>query len=668
MESQDRREGLSRGGVIALLAAFVLGAAFRFWLIGAGWVDPDEGAHLMDGRMALEGEIPGIDFVARQPLYVYAYSVFGLVFGDSLLTMRVLPVLFSLASGWLIYLVGRDTLGPRAGLIAAVFFLLAPFVVVHAAQTKTGPMTIFVSVLAVYLYVRAQRSARPYLLLVGAGATCAAAYYVRESTLAIVAALTVAALLEHRFRLIAWRRAIAVAAGFMLAAGTVVVAVSLARPGARPWQNGSINPAAFVLRQVGPLLARGNRAPAPPPVSTDRAVDSLADSAVAVVENEPAAEPERLGQNWQETKRELGIALSLNVPLIVTALLALIAWPLAMRTGYARRAGASVIPAWAILLTAAYGFYTLKRGFFPAYFTEFVPSLALLSGFTLTAALRRLEGDSPSRNFLAVVGVLAVAFFLLQKVIPVPTLHRPVYFAVPTTLLGLYWLFLPRTRVRAGLVAAAAVALITMAAIGIGAFVHPLLKYGMYLGVIPVAVAALWFFATAPQQRNLTGLTAFSVLALSLGALAYSLDVEAKRIGRGFAGVWETGTISRVSRYLREAAEPGMVVMSGAVIWEYEADLDPFMGISHPLGIMGGLSPGRRERMERTLQTNPPAFIIVDGFTEVTYLRQLPGLRATIDERYTLGLSVPGTRFGTPVEVFRLRDDFVPQAGGSSGS
>jgi hypothetical protein len=102
------------------------------------------------------------------------------------------------------------------------------------------------------------------------------------------------------------------------------------------------------------------------------------------------------------------------------------------------------------------------------------------------------------------------------------------------------------------------------------------------------------------------------------------------------------------------------------MIWEYEADLRPFMGIAHPLGLMGGLPPERRDRLRRQLEDAPPAFIIVDGFTEVTYLRQLPTLREIMAERYTLELSIPGTRFPTPVDVYRLRDSSAGTGAGRS--
>ena len=62
----------ARKGYLILLAVFVLSLSVRIWLLDKRWITPDEGAHLMDAVLALDGKIPEIDFASRQPFYVYA--------------------------------------------------------------------------------------------------------------------------------------------------------------------------------------------------------------------------------------------------------------------------------------------------------------------------------------------------------------------------------------------------------------------------------------------------------------------------------------------------------------------------------------------------------------------------------------------------------------------
>ena len=63
----------------ALLLAVV---TFQARLITAHWIDTDEGAHLMDARLVMEGLTPVADFDSRQPLYVYTYLPALRLFGD----------------------------------------------------------------------------------------------------------------------------------------------------------------------------------------------------------------------------------------------------------------------------------------------------------------------------------------------------------------------------------------------------------------------------------------------------------------------------------------------------------------------------------------------------------------------------------------------------------
>jgi hypothetical protein len=67
-----------------------------------------------------------------------------------------------------------------------------------------------------------------------------------------------------------------------------------------------------------------------------------------------------------------------------------------------------------------------------------------------------------------------------------------------------------------------------------------------------------------------------------------------------------------------------------------------------------------RRTMEVRLRDDPPALVIVDGFTAITRLRHRGGLGGLLADRYAREPSIPGSRFPTPVEAVRRRDLPVP--------
>ncbi len=86
----------SSAGRVTLWLILALSLAFRLWLVPHRWIGPDEGAHLMDGRLVLDGFLPGIDFIARQPFYSYILSGLLAVIGPHYTGIRFAAVLVSI--------------------------------------------------------------------------------------------------------------------------------------------------------------------------------------------------------------------------------------------------------------------------------------------------------------------------------------------------------------------------------------------------------------------------------------------------------------------------------------------------------------------------------------------------------------------------------------------
>ena len=108
-------------------------------------------------------------------------------------------------------------------------------------------------------------------------------------------------------------------------------------------------------------------------------------------------------------------------------------------------------------------------------------------------------------------------------------------------------------------------------------------------------------------------------------------------------------------------------VLWGAVFGEFEAGRKPFMNITHPLGFLEGMPDETVHRIMQRLAERPPRLIILDGYTERTYLRHVESLKRLVAESYDLVGEVSGSRY--PVKVYALREQLAaagmrPTAGG----
>jgi hypothetical protein len=92
--------------------------------------------------------------------------------------------------------------------------------------------------------------------------------------------------------------------------------------------------------------------------------------------------------------------------------------------------------------------------------------------------------------------------------------------------------------------------------------------------------------------------------------------------------------------------------MSGAVIWELQSLRRPFLGISHPLGFEHRrVSEKERGSLEAAIRAKPPEVIILDGFTEKTYFRQIPWLWDFLHSIYGLVYTAEPAR--KPVQIYQ---------------
>jgi hypothetical protein len=91
---------------------------------------------------------------------------------------------------------------------------------------------------------------------------------------------------------------------------------------------------------------------------------------------------------------------------------------------------------------------------------------------------------------------------------------------------------------------------------------------------------------------------------------------------------------------------------------------DTYRGLRSPTGCCGGIlshSSARTRRVGRStievlLRDDPPAYVIGEMSTAIAHLRRPGALGGLLADCCTREVSIAGSRFPAPVEVFRRRD------------
>jgi hypothetical protein len=170
-------------------------------------------------------------------------------------------------------------------------------------------------------------------------------------------------------------------------------------------------------------------------------------------------------------------------------------------------------------------------------------------------------------------------------------------------------------------------------------------KLGLVAAAVTVpAVPWLRRAAAAPAWPRLAAFFLLAVTGLSAAA------ASGRALSFAYECVWSPGTIRAVTRALASRAGAGDRVLSGGVIWEFDAGLRPVADISHPLSFASGIPAKDEARLNRALGAGDPRFIVLDGYTEQTYLAYSPALERALSTRYRLVGRFTGSEY--PVELY----------------
>ncbi len=611
--------------------------AVRLLLVSHRWVNPDEGAHLMDGLLILDGFRPIRDFSARQVLYSYAQAGWLALTGGGLIGARLLPILASVGTGFLLFGIGRRLFDDRAALAATALYAFFPLSVLWSLNVHLEALTLLLASAGFYVTAGVRKDEPGWARALLAGLWFGLAFYVRESVLANLAAAAAGFTYVHRRSPGRALREVALLVAGFLAVGLAIALWYLRYLSAEQIWASQLNPLTLPVRILGAVP--GPLEGANPPVG------------VGVVPGRFEQQPVERGLANLEDM----IALSLYLWIAVAVALGFLAWRRRASRG-ADAAGGTlyrgwdsfVLPvAWLGFIAAAYAVWFAKLGFYPQYFTEFVPPLCLIAGAVVADAARRWAPGGTALAWLAALILALGLAFLAGRYLD---LNRPVYLAIACIAL-----LLPAALARGALRPWALVALGAALLAGAAAAGGPLLPRSLR-GAVNLGVGLVVFVATigvAARALGPTGRVIGFAVAVLVGAGALlSFDAAGGLMRLSYQCVWPPWLVGPVAKAIERESAPQDEVLSGAVVWALAAHRHPFLKISHPLGLLADFDQEERAKIEAGLARRPPRIVVLDGYTEKTFGRRLPELEALIARSYREVASFDGARF--PVRVYRL--------------
>jgi len=614
---------------LVLLAGLIL----RALILPMRWINADEGAHLMDARLLLQGLVPVVDYASRQPLYTLLLAAFLKLFGVSLAAGRWLPLLSSLGIAGMLFVLGRRLADVRAGLIAGAIYLLLPYSVIWSTVVKTEMPAVLLCLVAVYYLLRGvepgegEREAMFFSGLIAGLAT-----YVRQPALY----LSVAAVLFLLVRVTdagRWRRILFYGFGFIVACAAIAIFyghyLSL-----NEMAFSQLNPLNLIWSRIGHVLG-------------------LLPERMRIVDSEGYRIFEQDSQYVVRAWRE-----SILFSLVIVAAALMSGWQWWRRHAGSRWAAARENPMlffvfWFCLGLAAYGFQTFSSTYYSQYFLELLPALILPAAVFIHRLLDRLHWKTFT-VFVVYWSVFYLIFFVFRYFW---AWQWPVaaHFALALLALAASQILPRAAAVQPGWLLPVAGALISILLICWLQAHVPVLVY------VVIGLCSIWLyrfhFAHADQAAWATLFFAAMITASYSGAV----------IGPQYESSWSPATLKSVVKMLRQEGREQDSVLSGAMIWTLSSGLQPFSGVSHPTVFLK--KPD--SLFEEKFTSAPPVFIVMDGYTQKKYQRYLPFIQRELRNHYQLLGEIGESRW--PVTIYRrteppeMRESpmaFLPSAGG----
>jgi hypothetical protein len=617
------------------LFVFILfaGLILRALILPMRWINADEGAHLMDARLLLQGLVPVVDYASRQPFYTLLLAGFLKLFGISLAAGRWLPLLSSLGIAGMLFMLGRRLVDARVGLLAGAIYLLLPYSLIWSTVVKTEMPAVFLCLVAALFLLcglGSKEGERQAMLF--SGFIAGIATFIRQPALYLSVATVLFLLIRHPHEG-RWRRISLFALGFV--AACAVVALYYGRyMSLNEMAFSQLNPLNLIWSRIGHVLG-------------------LLPEQMRIVDSEGFRIFEQdsfyVLKAWRES-----ILFSLVV--LTAALMLGLQWwrrHAGSRWSAARKNPLLLFAIWFFLGLAAYGFQTYSSTYYSQYFLELLPTLILPAAVFAHRLLNTLRWKTIT-VFLVFWPVFYLVFGLFR--------HFWVWQWPVAAHFGMALLALAASQIlpkiialKPGWLLPAAGAIVSIMLVSWLQTHAPVLLY------IVIGLCSIWLyrfhFAHASQAAWATLFFAAMITASYSGAV----------IGPQYESSWSPATLEGVVKVLHQQGREQDRVLSGAMIWTFSSGLQPFSGVTHPTVFLKKLDA----RFEEKFIEARPAFIVVDGYTQKKYSRYWPFIQQELRGHYDQVGEVGGSRW--PVTIYHRTESpelgespmaFLPDSGG----
>jgi 4-amino-4-deoxy-L-arabinose transferase-like glycosyltransferase len=621
-----------RNGYPTLFVVFLASLFIRLWLLNKRWIDVDEGAHLMDAVLALDGKIPLVDYLSREPLYVYSYAGFLKLFGTDFASARLLPAVCSLLVGFVIFILAKTLFDSKTALLSSAIYWMLPLELVQSVKVTTEPLVSLLTCLSFYSVAKFSLCRQRHWLVI-AGVFAALSFYARNSALIVPITVFAFMVLHCQGRAAPLAKNLGL---FLAGYGAVVLLVWVYYSKFMSPKDLllalSLNPMRYVPWAVQKLL------------SSDR----------------PVSESPFF---WS---RELYTRYLIQAVYLHSFLLIGLAFSV-VQFAYHLVAGSrewkkhnihrySILYLWVLSLSAAYVFYFYVSGFIIDYSREFLPPLVIILSAWICSSVAILSRDGVLERFVYGGLCLSAVLFFGHAY---QDYHLRMGHHAPIAIAMIALFSFVGTFESSGRRLVFALTCVGIVALIVASRRSPLSSYVSgtipSLAMIGAIYAVSWASLEARVRESWWDYASFVRVSIVLGALVVSVSYSGRLLGLTYNAEWSPELVRKVASYVKGETDEADEVISGAVIWEFQALRRPFGMVSHPFGLEFA-TKDEKAAIGRAVAMRPPKVIILDGWTERLYVRHVPALTGLLAERYrVVPIAGPGA---FPVRVY-LRNEVI---------
>ena len=593
----------------------------------------------MDAVFILDGKIPSVDFDSRQPIYVHTNAAVLKLLGVNYISGRLLPMTCSVLVGFMVFVMAFMLFDKQVAILAAAIYWMLPLELMNSVIVKTEPLVTLMACLslcALILFSKGNR--RTWLIFSGIFASMG--FYVRQSALIIPLVVLGLLLIYHKGNL----HEIGKCLVFFILGYISVILLALI------YYIRFVSLSEFIMSDLSPFgfLA-----------SAGKKLFNIIGMSFNSANDVTFHMPETRLDKYSLYHKYIRQSVMFHSFLLVGLSFSLITFSRRFFSKSKSKVNEHVISypllyLWIFSLFIAYIYFFHTAGFYIDYFREFLPPLAIIFSAWLCSSVPAFEGDKGLIRLIAVGLLLSAIIFVAESYFK-KNLGASISVCLPLVLFTFFYFSKTfESNSRRLIFWLSLSALIVIIILSRHASLIP-----YFSGIVP-KLAIIGFILIIPlallskkNRPTLKEYIKYMSYCVALGAFALSLSYSAKKLPLSYESVWSPEALEKTSAYLKSHTFLNATVMSGAVIWELQAQRRPFLGISHPLAFEHRISEKERERLETVIRTEPPEVIILDSRTEKTYFRQIPWLWNFLSSRYNLVLTAEPAR--QPVKIYQQK-------------